>query len=85
MHRAARGHYYGRRPELIILGCIHLPVLWNYAWGVLSDGPYNAANVANLLKTSVRKGDTEDDVEWRNVMYWESMGQPLFQQHESLD
>ena len=30
---------YGRRPDLIILGCVHLPVPLNCAWGVLSDGP----------------------------------------------
>ena len=39
----------------------------------------------NLLKTSVRKRDTEEDVEWRSVMHWASTGQPLFQQHESPD
>ena len=71
--------YYGRRPDLISLGCIHLPVLLNCAWGVLSDGAYNATDVVNLLKTSVRKGDTEEDVEWRSVMHWASTGQPLFQ------
>ena len=76
--------YYGRRPDLISLGCIHLPVPLNCAWGVLSDGPYNAADVVNLLKTSVRKGDTEEDVEWQSVMHWASTGQPLFQQ-ESPD
>ena len=77
--------YYGRRPDLISLGCIHLPVPLNCAWGVLSDCPYNAADVVNVLKTSVRKGDTEEDVEWRSVIQWASTGQPLFQQQESLD
>ena len=78
--------YYGhRRPDLISLGCIHLPVPFNCAWGVLSDGPYNVADVMNLLKTSVRKGDTEEDVEWRSVMNWASTGQPLLQEHESPD
>ena len=76
--------YYGRRPDMISLGCIHLTVPLNCARGVLCDGPYNAANVVNLLKTSVRKGDTEEDVEWRSVMHWASTGQPLFQQ-ESPD
>ena len=77
--------YYGRRPHLISLGCIHLPIPLNCAWGVLFDGPYNAADVVNLLKTSVRKGDTEEDVEWRSVMHWASTGQPLFQRQESPD
>ena len=27
----------------------------------LSDGPYNAADVVDLLKTSVQKGDTEEE------------------------
>ena len=76
--------YYGRRPDLISLGCIHLLVPLNCAWDAPSDGPYNAADVVNLLKTSVRKGDTEEDVEWRSVMHWASTGQPLFQQ-ESPD
>ena len=31
--------HYGRRPDLINPGCIHLPVPLNCAWGVLSDGP----------------------------------------------
>ena len=70
--------YYGRRPDLISLGYIHLPVTLNCAWGVLCDGPYNAADVVNLLKTSVRKGDTEEDVESRSAMHWASTGQPLF-------
>ena len=83
MHCVACG--YCRRRDLISLGCIHLPVPLNCAWGVLSDGPYNAADVVNLLKTSVRKGDTEEDVEWRSVMHWASTGQPLFQQQESPD
>ena len=61
--------YYGRRPDLISLGYIHLPVPLNCAWGVLSDCPYNAADVVNLLKTSVRKGDTEEEVEWQSVMH----------------
>ena len=80
--------YYGRRPDLISLGCIHLLVPLNCAWGVLSDGPYNAADVVNLLKTSVRKGDTEEDVEWRSVTQWASTGQPLFRQespHQAAD
>ena len=77
--------YYGRRPDLISLGCIHLHVPLNCAWGVLSDGPYNAVDVVNLLKTSVRKGDTEEDVEWRSVMHWASTGHPLFQKQESPD
>ena len=77
--------YYGRRPDLISLGCIHLPVPLNCAWGVLYDGPYNAADVVNLLKTSVRKGDTEKDVEWRSVMHWAITGQPLSEQEESPD
>ena len=66
--------YYGRRPDLISLGCIHLSVPLSCAWGVLFDGPYNAADVVNVLKTSVRKGDTEKDVEWRSVMHWASTG-----------
>ena len=70
--------YYGRRPDLISLGCIHLPVPLNCAWGVLSDGPYNAADVVNLLKTSARKGDTEEDVDWRSVMHCASTRQLLF-------
>ena len=41
--------------------------------------------MVNLLKTSVRKGDTEEDVEWRSVMHWASTGQPLFQQQKSPD
>ena len=41
--------------------------------------------MVNLLKTSVRKGDTEEDVEWRSVMHWATTGQPLFQRHESPD
>ena len=61
--------YYGRRPDLINLGSIHLPFPLNRAWGVLSYGPYTAADVVNLLKPSVRKGDTEEDVEWRSVMH----------------
>ena len=77
--------YYGHRPDVISLGCIHLPVPLNCACGVLSYGPYNAADVVNLLKASVRKGHTEEDVEWRTVMHWASTGQPLFQQHESPD
>ena len=55
--------YYCRCPDLINLGCIHLPIPFNCAWGVLSHGPYNAADVVNLLKTRARKGDTEEDVE----------------------
>ena len=39
----------------------------------------------NLLKTSVRKGDTEENVEWRSVVHWAGTGQPLFQQRESPD
>ena len=74
--------YYGRRPDLISLGCIYLPVPLNCAWGVLSDGPYNAVDVVNQLKTSVRKGDMEQDVEWRSVMHRKSTGQPLFQPQE---
>ena len=61
--------YYGRRPDLISLGCIHLPVPLNCAWAVLSGGPYKVADVVNLLKTSVQKGDTEEDVEWRSVTH----------------
>ena len=75
--------YYGRRPNLISVGCIDLPVPLNCARGVISDGPYNAPDVVNLLKTNVRKGDTEEDVEWRSVMHWASTGQPLFQRQES--
>ena len=41
--------------------------------------------MVNLLKTSARKGDTDEDAECRSVMYWASTGQPLFQQQESLD
>ena len=87
MHRAAClwALYYGRRPDLISLGCIHLPVPLNCAWGVLCDGPYSAADVVNVPKTSVWKGDTEEDVERQSVMHWASTGQPLFQQQESLD
>ena len=70
--------YYGRRPNLISLGCIHLPPPLNCTWGVSSDGPYNTADVVNLLKTSIQKGDTEEDAEWRSVMHWASTGQPLF-------
>ena len=77
--------YYGRRPDLIGLGCIHLPVPLNCSWGVLSYVPYNAADVVTLLKTSVRKGDTEEDVEWRSAMQWASTGSLLFQQQESPD
>ena len=77
--------YYGRRPDLISLGCIHLPIPLNCAWGVLCDGPYNAADVVKPLKTSVRKGDTEEDVEWRRLIQWASTGQPLFQQQKFLD
>ena len=76
--------YYGRCPNLITLGCIHLPVSLNCAWGVLSEGPYRAADVVNLLKTGVPKGDTDEDVEWRSVMQWASTGQP-FQQQEHPD
>ena len=61
--------YYSRRPYVISLGCILLPVPLNCAWGVLSHGPYNAADVVNLLKTSVGKGDTEKDVEGQSVMH----------------
>ena len=46
-------------PDLRSLGYIPLPVPLNCAWGVLSDGPHNAAAVVNLLKISVRKADTE--------------------------
>ena len=53
--------------------------------GVSSEGPYNAADVVKLLKTSVRKGDTEEDVQWQRVMYLASTGQPLFQQKECPD
>ena len=74
--------YYCRRPDKITLGCIPLPVPLNCAWGVLSNGPYNAADVVNPLKTSVRKGDTEEDVQWRSVIHWASTDQPLFQQQE---
>ena len=77
--------YYVRRPDLISLGCIHLPVPLNCAWGVLPDGPHNAANLVNVLTTSVRKGDTEEDVEWRSVMHRASTSQPLFQRQESPD
>ena len=66
-------------------GCIHLPVPLNCSWGVLCDGPYNAAHVVTLLNPSVRKGGTEQDVEWRCVMHWASTGQPMFQQQESPD
>ena len=58
--------YYGCRPDLMSMGCIHLPVPLNCTWGVLSEGPYNATDVVNLVKTSVRKGDMEEDVEWRS-------------------
>ena len=75
----------GHRPNLISLGCSHLPVPFNCPWGVSFDGPYNEAEVVNLLKTSVRKGDTEEDVEWRRVMHWASTGDPLFLQQESPD
>ena len=34
--------YSGRRPDLVSLGCIHLLVPLNCAWGVLSESPYNA-------------------------------------------
>ena len=61
--------YHGRRPDLITLGCIHLPVPLKCAWGVLSSGPYNAADVMNLLKTRVRIGDTEEDFDRRSVMH----------------
>ena len=61
--------YYGRRPDLISLGCIRAPVPLNCAQGVLSDGLYHAADVVYVLKTSVRKGDTEEDVEWQSVMH----------------
>ena len=71
--------YYGRRPDWISSGCIHLPILLNFAWGLLSNGPYNAADVVNMLKTSVRKGETDEDVEWRSVMHRASTGQTLFQ------
>ena len=71
--------YYGRRPDLIRVGCIHLPVPLNGAWGVLSQGFYNAADVVNMLKTSVWKGDAAEDVEWRSVMEWSSIGKPLFE------
>ena len=37
--------YYGRRPDVISLGCIHLLVPLNCAWGVLSNCPDNAADV----------------------------------------
>ena len=77
--------YYGRRPDLISLGCIHLHVPLNCAWGVLSHGPYNAADVVNLLETSVRKGDTEEYVEWLSVMHRASTGQRPFEQQESPD
>ena len=35
--------YYGRRLDLISLGCIHLSVPLNCAWGVLSQGPYRCS------------------------------------------
>ena len=76
---------YGSRPNVISLRCIYLPVPLNCAWGLLSDGPYNVADVVNLPKTSVRKGDKEEDVEWRSVMHLASTGQPLFQEQESPD
>ena len=65
--RSLRALYYGRRPDRINLGCIHLPVPWNCAWRVRSEGLYRAAHVVNLLNTSVRKGDTEKDVQWRST------------------
>ena len=74
-----------RPPSRPDLGCIHLPVRLNCAWGVLSAGPYNAPNVVNLSKTSVCKGDKQEDIEWRSVRHWASTSQPLFQQQESLD
>ena len=46
--------YYGRRPVLSSPGCMYLHVPFNCAWGVLSDGPYNAADVVNLLKTRIQ-------------------------------
>ena len=70
--------YCVRHPDVMSLGYIHLLVPLNCAWGVLFDGPYNAANVVNLLKTSIRKGDTQEDFEWRSVMHSASTGQPLF-------
>ena len=77
--------HYGRRPHLISLGCIHLPVPLNCSWCVLSYGPYVAADVVNLLKTRLRKGDTEEDGEWRSGTRWASTGRLLFQQQESPD
>ena len=56
--------YHGRRPDVISLGCIHLPIPLNCASGVLSDGPYNAADVVNLLKQASGKGtrsESEDE------------------------
>ena len=70
---------------MITLGCIHLPVLLNCASVVLSEGPYRATDVVNHHKTSVRKADTDEDVEWWSVMQWASTCQPLFQQEEHLD
>ena len=72
----------GRRPNLISLGCFHFPVALNCAWVVISDGLYRVGGVVNVLKTSVGKGDTEEDVEWRSVMQWARTRQPLFQQQE---
>ena len=77
--------YHGRRPDVMSPGCIHLFVALNCAWGVLCDGPYNAADVVNLLKTSVRKGAKEEDVEWRSVTHSASTDQPLFEQQEFPD
>ena len=71
--------HYGRRPDLMSLGCIHLLVRLNCAWGVLSDGPHNAADVANLPRTSMRKGDRAEDVQRQSVIHLASTGQPLFQ------
>ena len=38
----------------------------------------NVADVVSLPKTIVRKGDTEEDGEWRSIMQWASIGQPPF-------
>ena len=74
MHRTVWALYYFiRHADLISLGCIHLPVALNCAWGVLYEGPDLAANVVNL-----RKVDTEEDVYRPSVMQWANRGHPLF-------
>ena len=55
----------------------------NCAWGALCDGPYRAAEVVNVLKTRVRMGDPEEEVESPTVMEWAVRGEYRFEQQQT--